>query len=110
GPKKDFHPALTCRPRVGILFYRAHWLSGNLAFVDALVRALDHHGCDSLPVFCSTIRPPEGAPPGSYVLERYFLDPEGRSRIDVLISTLSFAAGRVGTGAGGGRGAATEAG
>src|SRR5207247_8753531 len=28
------------RPTVGILFYRSHWMSGNLSFVDALVRAV----------------------------------------------------------------------
>src|SRR5207244_6978027 len=47
------------RPRIGLLFYRAHWLSGNLAFVDALVRALAAHGCEALPVFCDSLRPPE---------------------------------------------------
>ena len=29
------------RPTVGILFYRSHWMSGNLAFIDALVRELE---------------------------------------------------------------------
>ena len=95
------------RPCAGLLFYRAHLLSGNLDFVDAIVSALDRAGVDALPVFCTSLRPPpelnsqggQGGRSGSqpYVLQRYFLDPDGRPLIDVLISTLSFAAGSVGT-------------
>src|ERR687890_1727558 len=29
------------RPTVGVIFYRAHWMSGNTAFVDDLVEALE---------------------------------------------------------------------
>lgn len=29
------------RPTVGLVFYRSHWMSGNLAFIDACVRALE---------------------------------------------------------------------
>ncbi len=121
------HFARRPRPLVGLLFYRAHWLSGNLAFVDALVRALEGHGCDTLPVFCRSLRPPAAPAVGdaggaAYVLERYFLHPSagsggagpgaagGRPRINVLISTLSFAAGRVGTPSCAGQEQASEAG
>ena len=31
-------------PTVGLLFYRAHWMSGNLAFVDAFVREIESQG------------------------------------------------------------------
>src|SRR5215208_5634115 len=37
------------RPTVGVIFYRAHWMSGNTAFVDALVEALEVAGADALP-------------------------------------------------------------
>ncbi|MCD6054276.1 MAG: cobaltochelatase, CobN subunit, partial [Rubrobacteraceae bacterium] len=37
------------RPTVGVIFYRAHWMSGNTAFVDALVEALEAAGADALP-------------------------------------------------------------
>jgi cobaltochelatase CobN len=98
------------RPCAGLLFYRAHLLSGNLDFVDALVAALDREGVDALPVFCTSLKPPQeqGSPP--YLLQRYFLDADGRPLIDVLISTLSFAAGTVGTADEGGLQQATEAG
>src|SRR3712207_1238658 len=34
------------RPVVGVIFYRTHWMSGNTAFVDALVEALERFGAD----------------------------------------------------------------
>ena len=44
------------RPTIGILFYRAHWLSGNLAFIDALVREIERRGANALPVFTTSLR------------------------------------------------------
>jgi cobaltochelatase CobN len=83
-------------PTVGVLFYRAQWMSGDLAFVDALVQALEERGCNALPVFSFTLRDDvsaaDGLPP---VIRRYLLDAEGRPRIDVLITTLSFSSARV---------------
>ena len=104
--RADEAPA-PARPCVGILFYRAHWLSGNLAFVDALVRALELHGCSALAVFCESLRPRGGD--AAHVLERYFMDSEGRARVDAVISTLSFAASRLETPGENGLEEATEA-
>ncbi|RZS89870.1 cobaltochelatase CobN subunit [Motilibacter rhizosphaerae] len=47
------------RPTVGIVFYRAHALSGNTAFVDSLAAAVETAGGNALPVFCSSLRAPE---------------------------------------------------
>ncbi len=44
------------RPTVGVVFYRAHWMSGNTAFVDTLVEALEATGANALPVFCYSLR------------------------------------------------------
>ena len=44
------------KPTVGILFYRSHWMSGNLAFIDALVRAIEARGGQALPVFTSSLK------------------------------------------------------
>ena len=44
------------RPTVGIVFYRAHAVSGNTAFVDALADAVQAHGANARPVFCSSLR------------------------------------------------------
>ncbi|MCS7056343.1 MAG: cobaltochelatase subunit CobN [Thermoflexales bacterium] len=42
------------RPTIGAMFYRAHWLSGNTAFVDALVAEIEAQGANALPFFVST--------------------------------------------------------
>ncbi|HEX8631306.1 MAG TPA: cobaltochelatase subunit CobN [Catenuloplanes sp.] len=44
------------RPTVGVVFYRAHALSGNTAFVDTLCAALDDAGANPLPVFVPSLR------------------------------------------------------
>jgi cobaltochelatase CobN len=79
------------RPTIGIVFYRAHWMAGNAAPIDALVRRLEALGANALAVFCYSLKDdPEadgGIPP---VFREFLLDGERRSRVDVLISTLSF--------------------
>ena len=58
-----------------------------LEFVDAMVNALKRHGCNALPVFCSSLREDDGA-----VFRRV---PDGRLRaghsVDVVVCTQSFA-------------------
>jgi cobaltochelatase CobN len=44
------------RPTVGIVFYRAHELSGNTAFVDTLADALEARGANALAVYCGSLR------------------------------------------------------
>src|SRR5215207_4167511 len=44
------------RPTVGVIFYRTHWMSGNTAFVDALVHSLEGVGANALPVYCYSLR------------------------------------------------------
>lgn len=46
------------RPTVGVLFYRAHELSGNTAFVDTLCDAIEARGANALPVYCGSLRRP----------------------------------------------------
>jgi len=48
------------RPTVGVIFYRTHWMSGNTAFVDALVDALERTGANALPVYCYSLRAGKG--------------------------------------------------
>ncbi|MFC1419764.1 cobaltochelatase subunit CobN [Streptacidiphilus cavernicola] len=50
---REFDPD---RPTVGVLFYRAHELSGNTAFVDTLCTAVEERGGNALPVFCGSLR------------------------------------------------------
>ncbi len=49
-------PAPADGPVVAVVFYRAHELSGNTAFVDTLCAALTEHGAKPLPVFCGSLR------------------------------------------------------
>jgi cobaltochelatase CobN len=44
-------------PVVAVVFYRAHELSGNTAFVDTLCAALAAAGASPRPVFCASLRP-----------------------------------------------------
>ena len=86
------------RPSIGIVFYRAHWMSGNTRFVDALVDALEKRGMNVLPVFTSSLRAGgEGRAGLSNALPtalRYFSGEQG-AHIDVLINTTSFAMGEI---------------
>jgi cobaltochelatase CobN len=100
-PEGDVQAWLTARhhpdaPTIGVLFYRAQWMSGDLAFVDALIQAIEARGCNVIPVFSFTLRDDvtvaDGLPP---VVRRYLLDADGRARADVLITTLSFSSARV---------------
>ena len=74
------------KPTAALLFYRAHWVSGNLEFVDAMVDALERQGCNALPVFCSSLREDDGA-----VFRKYLMDGEGKASVDVVVCTQSFA-------------------
>ncbi|EWC63379.1 CobN component of cobalt chelatase [Actinokineospora spheciospongiae] len=52
----DWTPTRTEGPRVGILYYRAHHLSGNTAFVAALADAVEAKGGQAVPVYCASLR------------------------------------------------------
>ena len=45
------------RPTVGVVFYRAHELSGNTAFVDVLCDAVEAAGANARPVYVGSLRP-----------------------------------------------------
>ena len=68
------------RPTVGVIFYRAHWMSGNTAFVDDLVDALEQSGTNALPVYCYSLRSgADGAVPALELL---------KDRVDSLVTTV----------------------
>jgi cobaltochelatase CobN len=75
---------------VGVVFYRTHWMSGNTAFVDDLVEALEEEGANVLPVYCYSLRATDeaGEVPALEML---------KGRVDCLVTTVL---------AGGGSGAA----
>ena len=49
-------PRDPARPTVGIVFYRAHFLAGNTAFVDVLTDAVEAAGANAVAVFCGSLR------------------------------------------------------
>jgi cobaltochelatase CobN len=50
---RAFHPE---RPTVAIVFYRAHAVAGNTAFIDALAGAVEACGANARAVFCGSLR------------------------------------------------------
>jgi cobaltochelatase CobN len=76
---------------VGIVFYRSDWASGNLAHVDALVRACETRKLDVLPVFVYSLRDCDRVGDLPLAYASAFMR-EGASCVDVVISVLSYAA------------------
>ncbi|MER6828132.1 cobaltochelatase subunit CobN [Streptosporangium sp. NPDC000563] len=46
-------------PVVGVLYYRAHHVAGNTAFVEVLCSAIEDAGARALPVYCASLRTAE---------------------------------------------------
>jgi cobaltochelatase CobN len=67
--------------QVAILFYRAHYLVGNMAAVNALCDALIDINLTPLPIFVSSLRDPEV----QAALLEYC-----QSKVDVILNTTSF--------------------
>ncbi len=80
------------QPAVGLLFYRAHWMSGNLQFIDELIRGLEAQNVNVLPVFSFSLKhnPEEEGEP-SRTLTGYMLDNDGVPRVDCIVNTMGLA-------------------
>ncbi|MBV9229196.1 MAG: cobaltochelatase subunit CobN, partial [Chloroflexi bacterium] len=107
------------RPTIGILFYRAHYLSGNTDFVDSLTSTIEAHGANALPVFAQSLREidKEKSLHPTDTINRvptiramncqadaaasipaaltYFVNEQGQTTVDTIITTMSFALGGV---------------
>ncbi|MEU5950936.1 cobaltochelatase subunit CobN [Streptomyces sp. NPDC047525] len=46
-------------PTVAVLYYRAHHMSGNTAFIESLCRAVEDAGARPLPLYVASLRTPE---------------------------------------------------
>ncbi|MET8528963.1 cobaltochelatase subunit CobN [Micromonospora sp. NPDC005172] len=79
------HPTDPQRPTIGIVFYRAHALAGNTAFVDVLADAVRAAGGNPLPIFCGSLR---GLTTGAGPLGLF-------ARCDALLVTVLAAGGAV---------------
>src|SRR5947209_4109042 len=68
-------------PVIGLVFYRAHVLSGNTQFVDDLCNALEAHGAVAVPVWCYSLRPgDDGRVPALELL--------AERGVDVVVTTV----------------------
>jgi cobaltochelatase CobN len=77
-------------PKIGILFYRAHYLAGNTKVIDALCQALVQKNLQPVPVFVSSLREPDV----QAELSEFFQPKEAES-IAVLLNTTSFSLARL---------------
>jgi cobaltochelatase CobN len=74
---------------IGLLFYRTYWASGDLAMIDAMIRALEDR-FDVIPVFSTgTGDTGTGALSGDRVIEAFFA-----GRIDALVNLQAVTLGR----------------
>ncbi|NEP01471.1 MAG: cobaltochelatase subunit CobN, partial [Symploca sp. SIO2E9] len=71
--------------KVGILFYRAHYLAGNTAPIEALCQALEARNLEAVPMFVSSLREPDV----QAELLSYF-QPQDAPGIELLLNTTSF--------------------
>ncbi len=81
-------------PSIGIVFYRAHWMSGNIRFIDALITALEKLGMNVLPVFTASLRA-SGDKGNALPTALSFFSSRQGAHIDVLINTTAFAMGEI---------------
>ncbi|MBN3880543.1 MULTISPECIES: cobaltochelatase subunit CobN [unclassified Nostoc] len=77
-------------PKIGILFYRAHYLAGNTKVIDALCEALVQKNLQPVPVFVSSLREPD-----VQVELSEFFQPKEAESIAVLLNTTSFSLARL---------------
>jgi len=82
--------ALTTNYKVGILFYRAHYLAGNTSPIDALCQALVEQQLHPVPVFVSSLRDPDVQ---GEVLS--YFQPKDGAGIEVLLNTTSFSVAKL---------------
>jgi cobaltochelatase CobN len=76
------HPKQDLNSGVGILFYRAHYLSGNTAVINALCQALIERQLRPVPIFVSSLKDPD--------VQAELID-YCRQDVEVLLNTTSFA-------------------
>ena len=81
---------------IGILFYRAHWMSGNLMPIDGLIRSLEAKGANVLPVFAFSLKhSPEGDGQANRAFTEYLVDPAGVPRVQCIINTMGMSMGDI---------------
>ncbi|HIQ37629.1 MAG TPA: cobaltochelatase subunit CobN [Desulfocapsa sulfexigens] len=76
---------------VGLWFYQTYWINNNLSFIDAIIRAIEAQGANVIAVFHLRYKDADRGNMGAdYIVDHFFMDKSGNSRIDVLINPLMF--------------------
>ena len=83
-------------PTFGVLFYRSYLLTGNTAFIDAIIEQGEVAGANILPIFAYSLKDEALANGGMPEALSYFLDESGSPRVDAVINTMAFAMGSAG--------------
>jgi cobaltochelatase CobN len=78
--------------KVGIIFYRAHYLAGNTKVIDALCEALAKRNLEPVPLFISSLRDPDVQ---AELIE--FFQPKDSEQVTLLLNTTSFSLARLDT-------------
>jgi cobaltochelatase CobN len=82
----EIDPSCSLLPKVGLVFYRAHYLAGNTTPIDALCQALAARQLEPVPVFVSSLRDRDV----QAELSQYFQPPE-TAPVQLILNTTSFA-------------------
>ncbi len=78
------------KPLVGLLFYRSHWVNGDIETIDCLVRELEKNELGVIPVFTHGHRDPLLDTPSKADSCREFFILDSRCIIEFLIDYTSF--------------------
>ena len=86
------------KPRIAVLFYRAHWMSGNLLTIDSLIRRLEAQGANVLPLFSYSLKHnPEEDGETNRTFTEYLATPDGLPRVDCIITTMGMSMSELST-------------
>ena len=85
------------RPSIALLFYRAHWMSGNLQAIDAVIRRLEALGANVLPAYSFSLKHNPDSDDdgesgngwsGNRTFDRILCGPDGQPRVNCIINTM----------------------
>jgi cobaltochelatase CobN len=84
--RENLDPA---RPTLGIWFHQIYWANGNLTYVETMIREIERQGANALAVFSNRMKDQAlGNRGADEVVNAYFKNQEGASRIDALVNTM----------------------
>lgn len=84
-------------PQVGVLFYRAHYLAGNTAPIDALCQALQQRHLTAVPIYVASLQDPEVQAELIALLQSSGAadSRENAGGVDLLLNTTSFSVAKL---------------